>query len=120
MNYTGKIDLMKLGKAALVVGKQGQDCILIDIKGSNLYLSKNCNVYLDVVCWESNNDYGSHTVKQQFPKDKSEQLKSLPKEERYKQDPILGSLKNMGTTTVPSATPVPNEAKPIDDSDLPF
>ena len=119
-NYNGKLDLTKFGKAALVKGKAGQPCLMIDIMESGLYLSeKTGSVYLDFVCWESERENQSHTIKQQFGKMKQEELKSLPKEERYKLDPILGNLKAMVTSATPAATPVAYKQQDLVD-DLPW
>ena len=102
MNYTGKINLMKLNKAALVKGKNGQRCVLIDIKESSLYLSEKTDaVYLDFVCWDYASEYSSHNIRQQLSKERREFLKALPKEERYKQDPIIGNLQAMPEKDAP-------------------
>lgn len=120
MNYNGKIDLMKLGKVALVKGKQGQNCLMIDISGSDLFLSERTgSVYLNIVAWEQSSEFGSHTIKQQFSREKQDRLKTLGKDEHYKQNPILGSLKPFGSTSVPQTTVIPTSITPIDD-DLPF
>jgi len=124
---TSSIKLNKLKKVAVakIKGKkESLECVIIPVKENHIFVDKKQGlIVLDLQHNEVNNEYGSHIVKQNFPK---EVWNAMSEEER-KEIPILGNTK-----TWPAASEKEEEPEEVedtsdeggipmdDDDDLPF
>lgn len=95
-NFNFKLDLSKFegfGKVTLT-GKSGQAkrCIVIPIEGNSVFEGEK-GTYIDLVCFETNSEYGSHIVT--LSKTKEEREREEKTGERINK-PIVGNLKPFG------------------------
>lgn len=119
-NLNGKINLAKLEKVAITKGKQGQNLLIIDIKGSHLFEGKDGNIYLDINLWERDKQeeidkYGLYSIKQSLPKEVREQDKATDTKRPY-----LGNAEVYKSTEGAGAKEVQASEVVADDDDLPF
>ncbi len=87
-----------------IKGKNGDvECLVIPIKNNRLFKSEKGNVYLDLIAFETESDYGSHIIKQSLSKEERENMT----DDQKKSMPILGNIKTLS-----------NEPDPKVDDDL--
>lgn len=130
MNFTGKINLLKLDSTGIVVinGKSGsKKCVVIPIEENDIFVSidestgKAKVAYLGINMWHNNNETGldqygnSHSVKQSF----SQQYRESKSEEEMRNKPFLGNMKPLETSNNISRISSPM-ADVADNDDLPF
>lgn len=130
MNFTGKINLLKLDSTGIVVinGKSGsKKCVVIPIEENDIFVpidestGKAKGAYLGLNMWHNNNETGldqygnSHSVKQSF----SQQYRESKSEEEMRNKPFLGNMKPLETINNISRISSPL-ADVADNDDLPF
>lgn len=95
-NFNFKLDLSKFngfGKVTLT-GKSGQAkrCVVLPIEDNSIFEGDK-GTYIDLVCFETNSEYGSHIVT--LSKTKEEREREEKTGERINK-PIVGNLKPFG------------------------
>lgn len=122
MKYSGKINLAKLKKAKLINIKGNSAtklCVVIPVEDNHLFVSEKGGVFLDLVAHEVDpSQYGNtHILTQNFPKEVYEKMN----DEERKNQPILGSLKELPDSAAKAAETAPTvEGSTVTDDDLPF
>lgn len=86
MNYSVKIDLLKIEGAKVQQAKDGKSYITIPTDAAGLFQGK-AGIYANFIAWEkrTSNESGTHYIKQ-----------SMPKEQRRDDMPFVGDLKPFG------------------------
>lgn len=118
MNYSGKLDLLKL-QGAFAINIQGKtatkECVCIPIKDNHLFVGEK-GIYLDLsareIAPEKRVSGDSHIITQSLPKDVFNALT----EEEKKNRPILGSMREFQ----PQGMEITQTVKPSAEEDLPF
>lgn len=118
MNYSGKIDLLKMqgAFATNIKGKAAtKKCVCIPIEDCHLFVGEK-GIYLDLtvreIAPEKRVSGDSHIITQSLPK---EVFNALPEEEK-KNRPILGSMREFQTQSME----ITAQAQPESTDDLPF
>ena len=129
MNLQGKINLLKLEKAGLVMvnGRSGAKlCVVIPVEENDIYVSRDESLkpkgaYLSINAWQSNSESGvdqygnSHSVKQGFSREFRERMD----EEEMRAKPFIGNLRPWERKEQPITAPTA-EASADEYDDLPF
>jgi hypothetical protein len=103
---SGKINLAKF-KHAIIPIKDGDEAIIIPIKGNKLYKSEVGNVFFDWIAWPKkteDKEGNTHMIKQSFSKTEIDAMSKEQKEEL----PIYGNMKPFGGKQ--EAAPVNDQA----------
>ena len=129
MNLQGKINLLKLEKAGLVMvnGRSGAKlCVVIPVEENDIYVSRDESLkpkgaYLSINAWQSNAESGvdqygnSHSVKQGFSKEFRERMS----DEELRAKPFIGNMRPLERKEQPINAPTAQVAADEYD-DLPF
>lgn len=118
MNYSGKLNLLKLKntKAVKIKGRTAtKSCVVIPIEDNSLYVGEK-GIYLDLMIREVSAEKrvsgDSHIMSQNFSKEVYDKMT----DDEKKQQPILGSMKEFQAAKL-EVTAV---AEVVNEDDLPF
>lgn len=127
MNYSGKINLLKMQNACIVSVK-GKSAtkrgVFIPIDDNNLFISADADLkpkaaYIDIAVWENKQPtrFGdTHSIRQSLPKDVLERMT----DEEKKAIPYIGNMKPFEQVNASNSVAAPYASVDNDMDDLPF